>query len=439
MDLSVIDELYGKFRSSLPLSEKQNKLLEDKLRLEFSYNSNHIEGNTLTYAETELLLITGDVEAGGNHSFREFQEMKASDVAYHQIQSLATSTNPELTEQFIKELNKTLLVEPYYKEATTLDNKKVQKKVSIGEYKKDQNYVTLENGEVFNFATAIETPAQMGDLIAWLRRTEEKKEIHPVEIAAELHYNFVKIHPFDDGNGRIARLLMNYILFKNGYPPVIIKSVDKKSYLRALRRADAGDLSLLKTYIGQQAIWSLELGLKAANDESLEEDEDWKKQFSIISRNLANRDTIKTVKSNEVIQSLIAGVLSSTANVVISNLSEFDDYFLRKGVFLGSSLRAYILNGQQLNIQIIEKHFSTDAKLIFRYDEFTKNPDNPFTIQVVFDVRFSRHKYEIFLGNDLVFKKLYHQTFTEKDLYQLTNLVGRVVTSEIEQKINTAI
>src|SRR5687768_9805239 len=114
--LPIIEDLHEDFRSALPLPEKQNKRLEDKLRLEFNYNSNHIEGNTLTYAETEVLLLKGDVVGTGNHTFREFAEMKASDVAYHMVKSLASSTDNLLTEQFIKEINQKLLVEPYWKE-----------------------------------------------------------------------------------------------------------------------------------------------------------------------------------------------------------------------------------------------------------------------------------------------------------------------------------
>src|SRR5687768_10535661 len=186
--LPIIEDLHLKFKSLLPLSEEQSKRLEKKIRLEFNYNSNHIEGNTLTYAETELLLIEGEVSGSGNHTFREFQEMKASDLTFHMVKALANSKDDLLTEQFIKEINQRLLVEPYWKEAITIDKQKTQRKISIGEYKKEANSVLLENGEFFNYASPIETPALMGDLLVWLRQTQDKKETHPVEIAAELHY-----------------------------------------------------------------------------------------------------------------------------------------------------------------------------------------------------------------------------------------------------------
>jgi Fic family protein len=99
----------------------------------------------------------------------------------------------------------------------------------------------LPNGEIFHYASPTETPIKMGELMEWLRVDEEKKDLHPLALAALLHYNFVRIHPFDDGNGRLPRLLMNYILFKHDLPPVVIKSADKKDYLQVLGDADAGN------------------------------------------------------------------------------------------------------------------------------------------------------------------------------------------------------
>jgi Fic family protein len=112
----------------------------------------------------------------------------------------------------------------------------------VGDYKEYPNSVRLENGEIFHYASPIDTPIKMQELIDWYR--SEEGSIHPVTLAAMLHYKFVSIHPFDDGNGRISRLLVNYVLIRNGLPPVVIKSSDKANYLRALHLADVGDVDL---------------------------------------------------------------------------------------------------------------------------------------------------------------------------------------------------
>jgi Fic family protein len=121
-----------------------------------------------------------------------------------------------------------------------------------------------------HYASPEETPVKMKDLMEWLNKSIKESKLSIPEIAALFHYKFVFIHPFDDGNGRIARLLMNYILLRYNYAVVIIKSKDKRQYLDALQRADAGFTDVFIEYILEQLIWSLELKIKAHNNESLE-------------------------------------------------------------------------------------------------------------------------------------------------------------------------
>jgi Fic family protein len=120
------------------------------------------------------------------------------------------------------------------------------------------------------YATPEETPAQMGDLMAWHRRETEGRALHPLLLAATFHYRFVAIHPFDDGNGRMARLLMNLILMQHGYAPVVIRLESRADYLLALEMADAGDLADFVALVGEELIRSLELFLRAATNEDLQ-------------------------------------------------------------------------------------------------------------------------------------------------------------------------
>src|SRR5438034_3211645 len=114
--LSTLDTLKAAWIAAQPLSPERDLKLRQKLRLEWNYNSNHIEGNTLTYGETELLLIHD--QTTGNHILREYEEVKGHDVAIIHIQKLAESSQ-ELTEGDIRNLNKIILKEPFWKEAIT--------------------------------------------------------------------------------------------------------------------------------------------------------------------------------------------------------------------------------------------------------------------------------------------------------------------------------
>ncbi|QEH43892.1 Fic family protein [Chitinophaga sp. XS-30] len=282
--IQEIDLLIDELHRLLPMKAEDKRLLDKKLRLEFNYNSNHLEGNTLTYGETELLLYFD--KTTGNHDLREYEEMKAHDVAFNFVKDLAESKEVPLTETAIKNLNKILLVRPFWKDAVTADGQPTRRQIKVGDYKEYPNSVRLQNGEIFHYASPAETPLKMGELIAWFREEEEKKELHPVALAALLHYRFVLIHPFDDGNGRISRLLMNYVLLRNDLPPVIIKSSDKKNYLFALNQADTGNLDAFVQYIADQLAWSLRLNIKAAKSESIEEADDIDKEIELLKRSL---------------------------------------------------------------------------------------------------------------------------------------------------------
>ena len=271
-----------------PIKEEFAKKLKKKFRLEFNYNSNHLEGNTLTYGQTELLLLFD--KSSGDVPVSDLEEMKAHDSALRKIEELANDPDQPLTEKFIRELNKIILVKDFWKDAVDLNGNPTRKRIIIGEYKSMPNSVRLKNGEIHEYPSPEETPALMSDLIDWYRTGTET--IHPVQLAAEFHYRFVCIHPFDDGNGRVARLAMNYILLKSGYPPVIIKSDDKESYLIALQRADVGEKVAIIEYVERQSIWSLELSIKAAKEEDVEEYDDLAKEIEILKRKKLTKSTI---------------------------------------------------------------------------------------------------------------------------------------------------
>ena len=290
--LDIVDELATSLASMLPLKPENQKKLDKKLRLEFNYNSNHLEGNTLTYGETELLLIFDD--AIGNHTYREYEEMKAHDVAYQLIFEWATDNERPLTEQNIKNLNEIMLVRPFWKDAITADGQPTRRQIEIGNYKNYPNSVRLQNGEIFEYTSPAETPIKMRELIEWYRT--EQTGLHPVTLAALFHHKFVCIHPFDDGNGRVSRLLMNYVLLKNGLPSAIIKSADKRNYLSVLHQADIGNYEPFIEYIANQVIWSLELYLKAARGESLEDADDFIKEIDLIKKKTLTSPPSKSPK-----------------------------------------------------------------------------------------------------------------------------------------------
>ena len=130
----------------------------------------------------------------------------------------------------------------------------------------------------------------MTDLIDRLRRQEVNGE-HPIIIAANFHYEFVRIHPFDDGNGRMARLLMNLILMKHGYTIAMVRRDTREEYLDGLERADrTEDRAQFIQYIAACCEYPLNLYLRAARRESIEDPEDVDREIALFKRSLVKAD-----------------------------------------------------------------------------------------------------------------------------------------------------
>ncbi len=331
--LKKIDSLKKKAETLQLVKPELEKVFWDKFRLEFNYNSNHLEGNTLTYDHTQLLLLFDQIT--GDYSLRELEEMKAHDVAFKVTKEGALEMEHILTEQFIKEINKIILVRPFYKEAITPDGQPTRRQIEPGQYKKYPNSVRLENGEIFNYATPEVTPAMMGDLIEWYRKETDSKELHPVQLAALFHYRFVRIHPFDDGNGRTTRLLMNYMLIKNGIAPVVIESVDKKNYLTALNKADIGNIEAFVEYISKLALRWQKLYFKALNGEDIEERGDFKKDLNLLKKKVYNsKDKGEILLAPNIFFGLIRSTIKDIITEVMRNLEQFDELFLKTSIKL---------------------------------------------------------------------------------------------------------
>lgn len=219
-----------------PLSERDQMRLSRRFTIDFNFNSNHIEGNTLTYGQTELLLLFGKVV--GTAEMRDLEEMKASNVGLKMMTEAANMREVPLTQNFIRTLHQTLLREDYTVYRTLPGGVQTSYTVHAGQYKTRPNSVITRYGDRFEYASPEETPALMTDLVNWYNDAEQAVRLSPLELATLFHYRYIRIHPFEDGNGRIARLMVNYILARHGWPMVVVRSRKKAEYLEALHATD---------------------------------------------------------------------------------------------------------------------------------------------------------------------------------------------------------
>ncbi|MCD8525988.1 MAG: Fic family protein [Alphaproteobacteria bacterium] len=218
MNYSLLTDKKAQLDKYRPLPAAMVRNLEQWFLIELTYTSNAIEGNTLTRKETAAVVEKG-LTIGGK-SLIEHLEATNHAKAMQDIMALAVSKTADLTENDILTIHNTIL------RGIDDDN--------AGHYRSIP--VRISGSKVI-LPNPLKVPDMMQVFVAWMVST---KNLHPVELAAKAHYELVTIHPFVDGNGRTARLLMNLVLMQHGYPPALIRKRDRMKYISSLEKVQLG-------------------------------------------------------------------------------------------------------------------------------------------------------------------------------------------------------
>lgn len=227
--LQELNQLHQRYRSVFPFDEWDDKVREE-VKNALTYHSTKIEGLTMTYAETIRFLRDGNTKLGA-----KLKDL--SDLRNHRevLDTIFTAYDSlPLTEKTIKKLHHDLMKDPYQWEVID------PLTGGPGEYRLDINATLRPGNKIHEYLEPGKVEAAMRALI---KETNELFEVastqnlnhHPVRVSALFHYQFLNvIHPFWDGNGRMARLLSSLILLKTGFPPLNIQASDKSRYIRSL-------------------------------------------------------------------------------------------------------------------------------------------------------------------------------------------------------------
>lgn len=253
MNLSDLTTKKETLDTHLPLPQALVKNLEDWFRIELTYTSNALEGNTLTRRETAMVVEKG-ITVGGK-TLIEHLEATNHAAAIDWMKTQAHHQSPPLTENDIVHLHSLIL--------KGIDD------ANAGRYR---TVAVRISGSTVVLPNPRKVPELMQQFILWLQTSHA---LHPVERAAEAHYRLVTIHPFVDGNGRTARLLMNLLLLRYGYPPAIIRKQDRLAYITALEQAQlGGSTDDYQNLILQSVHRSLDVYLAALQGETLFTDDE---------------------------------------------------------------------------------------------------------------------------------------------------------------------
>lgn len=214
---------------------------------------------------TQTLIKEGFVESYISHNDTNIPPKKLMQYLHDHFEAMdfifdLVKSNRPLTVSFIKELHQLITQNQDYTEAIDTLGRIVQVPLLKGKFKENENNPKRKDGQVFIYCPPIHVESEMDKLVdIYNQQTEE--ELNPIILAAWVHHAFTQIHPFQDGNGRIARLLASLILIKNGLFPFTVKREDKPAYINALEKADNQDPQELVTFFSIEQKKSIENAL----------------------------------------------------------------------------------------------------------------------------------------------------------------------------------
>ena len=425
--LASIDRLREELNALRPMPAEVINRVAQKLRIESNYHSNAIEGNQLTLGETRSLILHGLTAHG--KPMRDHLDIKGHDDAVRAVEN-AVSETQELNQVFIRNLHRALLKEPYEVDALTPDGKQVKRPVAIGEYKALPNNVKTSTGETYYFTPPEQVPQEMTDLIDWYRE-QQSAGTHPVIIAAVFHYRFVRIHPFDDGNGRMARLLMNMILMRHGYTVAVIPRDQRNQYIQHLERIDKTEDPLqFIDFIASCCHYGLDLHLRAARGESIEEVDDIDREITLF---LQSQGEEATPRSTVALRSHVEQVVGPLYEYCQSKLRRLAAVFVVSSSFL-------IVEGLDIHNEPFNFRFKTEVDAASLAEKA-----QGASLEIGFDLRTIENEYvRIVLLNELSGRRstwsfrLDHRSmsrdnFEGRDLQQLKLTFNRLLRNLMER------
>lgn len=279
------------------LTPDQLNKLHYKFRLEWNYNSNSMEGNTLTKPETRSIMI-GNLDVH-RKPIKDVFEVTGHNAVIYDILRIGKG-ELRISEKRIKDIHTGIMYEEDSDKRALIGKWKIQENEIINYKEEKQDFIApdLVADEIHDLLNR--TNAAIDKIIS-----KKKDAPHPLDIAFDFHLEFLKIHPFYDGNGRTARILTNLILISLGYPPFWIKDNEREQYYRYIAdiQSYGGNKEVFYTFLGELVLRSQELVLNVALGISLEEEDDLDKEVELIHRRLKGlRTEGQVLKSSEVIK-----------------------------------------------------------------------------------------------------------------------------------------
>ena len=394
--LKKLDDNQLEIESHGSLDAEIQKRINYKFRLDWNYYSNSMEGNSLTRIETKQLMMD-NVTIDGK-PFKDIAEMRGHDSEVLEIFKIGKG-ELSIAESRIKKLHKAIMHED-----------DPEKSKMIGEWKSSDNYLLNYRGERIDFAPhgevaeAIHTLLNVTNASIDKTRNNSKEALHPAIVAFYFHVEYLRIHPFYDGNGRTGRLLMNLILISLGYPPVILRLKEKETYYKLLSEIQGygADPKEFYAFMCNLLIESQELIINAIAGESIEDEDDLDKEISLFKQSVFAKNATGTIKkSSRIIAKLCKSNLNDLFQLLEQKHNLFEELFaentlvrlindLPTGEYDGN----YILDSMSEIVDELEIEIYT-IELIVNQKAFQNDGLNLFDVYHQILIKFDDYQFHI--------------------------------------------
>lgn len=350
-----IDLLQQQINAHGVLSADIKKKINYKFRLDWNYYSNSMEGNTLTMDETRSVMV-GNLTVGGK-PIKDVLEMKGHDDVISKILQIGAG-EVRLSETRIREIHQGIM----HEEDET-------KKAQIGRWKEIPNYIYNYKGERFDFTAPSDVPTEIHNLLNKTNaaidaiQQNKKNAPHPLDVALQFHLDYVRIHPFYDGNGRTARILTNLLLIAFGYPPFWIKTNEKGIYNQYLGdiQGYGGNPDLFFEFIASTILRAQQLTLDAITGKDISSPDDFDKEIELL-KILQNPPKEKIKKSKEVVQTVLKQFYLPLLQELNTHLAKLDVLFESKSLSLLESFSPSVLTIRSISIEDIMESFDISSE-----------------------------------------------------------------------------
>ena len=404
----TMDQLRDELDQLRPIAEDRLDCLNEKLRVDWNYHSmNHKVFNLNASQIKEFILHHHTAGVG---QFDEFIKLQAHDEVLKNLEFLVGRDLP-ITEKLIMELHHILMDEPYTG----------QSKEEPGKYKTKPNYYHRYTGERIECEPPQEVPRLMNELVNWLnnqldvaKREKKQYDMHPLMIACAFNLQFIKIHPFSEGNGRMAHILMNLILMKCDFLPAIIREHKVNEYLATANLSSFDNPIPLAEFIGDECIESLETAIIAAKGEDIGVIDILDKKLSLLKQEMEDEDR----KAEKKIKLRVKTVHSALNNWGYSLFKELANTTAKFNEFYAKSNHTFslIINDKEqefnftneLPIESVEsilnhldqKRYLSEARIILHcnYSIYKKRVSPSFDCEYRAIIRFDEETYDVLAG-----------------------------------------